>query len=363
MFKIIICLSLAILTLFTSVCAVSSACILNKENLVLYNPEYIKFLSIFCRPDTVISEEWKQIDLNGDNKPDFCTNLKTGFEATAFKSKNEIVIAIRGLKIPVNELKNDRSIKIFSGTEGKSTKALFVGNLGIMFFKQVPEQFYDAEKFYNLIRSKYPGFRIILVGKSLGGALAQILGAVEGVETYTFAAPGAKYALSVLPSKYRKSLRINSKSNFLYIKNYYNLNDPCGNYGEHIGISYVYPPVSIKNNMFYDIHGNIDHFGHKENMEKIISKPKEWESKYTAALIYYDKIFFEKSKCSVFGLILKYTYHLTDKTLFEAKSVVNRNFTYQINMTNFRTGKESISSISKSDIIPQKVTSNGIPLL
>ena len=60
---------------------------------------------------------------------------------------------------------------------------------------KIPDQFYDAKKFLETVKSHYGDEKIIQIGQSLGGNLAQTLGALEEnktIETITFNALGAK---------------------------------------------------------------------------------------------------------------------------------------------------------------------------
>ena len=251
---------------------------LNKKKSAgsIYRTEAAIFINIFSRRNLKIPPGWRQIDLNGDGVPDFYINPLKGFEGAAFKSDKEIIIAIRGMKFPEKSLYKNKIPPIFSGIEGKNALSILFGNLNLPFIKPIPPQFYDAEKFYFLIRNKYPECSIIFAGKSLGGALAQLLGAIYGHETYSFAAPGIKYALLKLMPEFRHEKNHS-------IKNICNLNDPLGNFGEHIGKNYVCMPRKIKNQLLFDIHGDTSHFA-DETLE-IIPKPVNWKMRYTLEII------------------------------------------------------------------------------
>ncbi len=293
------------------------------KKFAAYNPDYAHFLSIFKDKDFKTPKGWTQIDLNDNKKPKIYECLESGFEATAFKNEKEIVIVIRGVN-----LRKFVNFNIFKGVDGKSTRAIFFGNLNIPFLNKVPEQFEDAIFYYDRISQKYPHLKKILVGKSLGGALASLVGAIKGVETYTFGAPGVKYALPKLNKKYQKDLIKNSYSGFCNIKNYSNINDPCGNFGDPIGVCFTLPPATIKGNTpFYDVHGNTKHFAKKSTLDNFILKPKDWKFKYTLALIYYDKHF--ESNLNSFNLyeLIKVIYRVKRQDLFKAISVIEDNFT------------------------------------
>ncbi|MBR1943522.1 DUF2974 domain-containing protein [bacterium] len=97
---------------------------------------------------------------------------KNGFASTAFKdSDGNIVIAYRGSD-DVSDIKSD--LEMINKT-------------------QLPEQFYDAQQFYEDIKAKNPGAKIVLTGHSLGGALSQLV-AAHNEDSYSvaFNAPGTK---------------------------------------------------------------------------------------------------------------------------------------------------------------------------
>ena len=100
------------------------------------------------------------------------STAKNGFSSTAFRAKDgSIVIAYRGSD-DVADIKSD--LEMINGTK-------------------LPEQFYDAEQFYEDIRAKHSGARIVLTGHSLGGALSQLVAAHnEDAFAVTFNAPGTK---------------------------------------------------------------------------------------------------------------------------------------------------------------------------
>ncbi len=97
---------------------------------------------------------------------------KNGFAGTAFKSpEGNIVIAYRGSD-DVSDIKSD--LEMVNGTK-------------------LPEQFYDAQQFYEDVKSQNPNAKIVLTGHSLGGALSQLVAAHnEDSFAVAFNAPGTK---------------------------------------------------------------------------------------------------------------------------------------------------------------------------
>jgi len=96
-------------------------------------------------------------------------NRKNGFDAYVAEGKNEVIIAYRG----TNDIKDiSQDFKMYYANKNLQIK--------------------DAQKIYDFVKSE-PQFkekRIILTGHSLGGSLAQYVGAKNNVETATFNAFG-----------------------------------------------------------------------------------------------------------------------------------------------------------------------------
>ena len=97
-------------------------------------------------------------------------NWKTGFRATAFYKNNQIVIAISGTDSPIDILDSDIKIGL----------------------NKIPNQFYDAKKFYEKIKKNNPDTKITFVGHSLGGSLSQLMSNETGCDAVTFNAYGVK---------------------------------------------------------------------------------------------------------------------------------------------------------------------------
>ena len=123
------------------------------------------------------------------------------------------------------------------------------------FKNEIPTQLKDAEKFYfdikNKLGDKAKDYKIVFTGHSLGGTLAQLMGAKYGDETVTFNAYGAGKL---------KGAEINHTDN---ITNYGHINDKVFNAGKgsHIGKS-IYTVDDGSANSFFDYHK-------AENMENL----------------------------------------------------------------------------------------------
>ena len=102
----------------------------------------------------------------------------TGLAATAFRdtTTGQIVISLRGTD----------DLKDLTGAD----LALALQNL--------PDQYREAAQFFKDIQDNY-GNDIVVTGHSLGAALAQLLGAAEGVTAYGYNGPGVLEILQTDP--------------------------------------------------------------------------------------------------------------------------------------------------------------------
>ncbi len=77
---------------------------------------------------------------------------KSGFHGEAFYKNGKVVIAMRGTD-DKDDLANDID----------------------MAKKKLPNQYADAQKFYEKVRKDFPNQEIVFTGHSLGGSLAQLM--------------------------------------------------------------------------------------------------------------------------------------------------------------------------------------------
>lgn len=140
---------------------------------------------------------------------------KSGFHGEAFYKNRKVVIAMRG-------------------TDDKGDLANDIN----MAKKKLPNQYADAQKFYEKVKKDFPDQEIIFTGHSLGGSLAQLMSNKTGHETVTFNAYGV-----------RDILQGNVRDNLENIRNYGNINDTVfnNNIDNQLGYTYV-----IKKNYDYD---------------------------------------------------------------------------------------------------------------
>lgn len=143
-------------------------------------------------------ERYKQMslysyDINKNQLPRGATLIgiaqkENGYYAAVIRDGNNIVIAIRG-------------------TEGNLLKKEFYKDAGndITLLKKRPSQTKNALETVDIVKSiiredpKYAGCKIVVIGHSLGGSLAQIVAVLKGVKAVTFNAFGTKNLLENEP--------------------------------------------------------------------------------------------------------------------------------------------------------------------
>ena len=131
---------------------------------------------------------------------------QAGYDGAAFRriGSNEIVITHRGTEL--------------GRFDGDVTADVQMG------LDMLPTQYIYAKEYYNQISDKYEGAEISNTGHSLGGSLAQLLGAETGIQTETFNAYGAADLIDDLNDEY--FLDIDPEGNFDNINNHRSAFDP-----------------------------------------------------------------------------------------------------------------------------------------
>ena len=166
-----------------------------------------------------------------------------------------------GLKyaVYVNQNKPNEVILAFAGTDffskRKEERNKDIENDIDMFMKKVPEQFYDAICVYADTKKKHLNANITITGHSLGGSLAQLVGAVSREKTVAFNPYGTKQILDNL-----KEYKIIQHSDYSNITNYKTSNDlifnafELGNCNKNPGKTYI-----VEDNMGpINSHSNFD---------------------------------------------------------------------------------------------------------
>lgn len=163
---------------------------------------------------------------------------KSGFHGEAFYKDGKVVIAMRGTDEFVNDfIKED---------------------IRHLAKKKLPNQYVDAQKFYEKVRKDFPDQEIIFTGHSLGGSLAQLMSNKTGHEAVTFNAYGVR---NILQGYVRDNLE--------NIRNYGNINDTVfnNNIDNQLGSTYVikknYDKASITKEAEGYLGGLDPYFHHK----------------------------------------------------------------------------------------------------
>ena len=202
---------------------------------ITYNVNDIKNNRII--PD--IPEGWQAIDINFINPERFqIINFidENNNQFSAYSNKTGF-----GASVYAQE-KNGEVDVVISYASAQGADPSDKGNMIEILLQQIPKQYDDALNFYENVKqsvaSEYYGKKvnISITGWSLGGGLAQLVGAKTGAKTTTFAAPGMQYALD--------DLKLDTNiGKYNYIDNYSVMNDSVGNYGKKVGNFYLYPPT------------------------------------------------------------------------------------------------------------------------
>jgi len=106
-----------------------------------------------------------------------------------------------------------------------------------MLFGQLPLNFDDYFNYVEEIKKTFPDYEIMMTGHSLGGSVAQLIGAVkenENLHVYTFNAFGTKHLAKCLEEK---NIEVNCHAE--NIKNFRVESDIVSNRTEHIGAVYT----------------------------------------------------------------------------------------------------------------------------
>ena len=205
-----------------------------------------------------------------ENKPKIINNWKyskswydsNGYYSEVYKNKNNIIIVFKGTDI--NKGIKEGAKDMLSNTQ--------------MGAKYLPSQIKNARQVYDIYKRDFPKANIILTGHSLGGSIAQALGAETGAETVTFSAYG-------IAKTYSPTFKYTDN-----ITNYGNAQDPIfvGNIDAHIGKIVVLNTkidsneVTKNNKEFYSYNFNPHYIQNLGELSKGVEYKKEiFENKHS----------------------------------------------------------------------------------
>jgi hypothetical protein len=163
-------------------------------------------------------------------EPKILNKNKNGFYGVALESNNEIIVAFRGT-CTIQDWLTDINIGLLDNCSGQIKEAL-------KFFEKVYKMPANKDK------------TLFVTGHSLGGGLAEIIGAKYNVPTYTFNGLGMKSMLN--------NYQLDKNKEYSNIKNFISKIDLVGNLLPHVSQKdssyyYVNKPADIINRKDFDL--------------------------------------------------------------------------------------------------------------
>lgn len=134
---------------------------------------------------------------------------KDGLRLKVFISKETIVIATKGTTLYFHGIglgptgQNDREMDnlMFSECDWRETGCEYQKKIRIDKLKYLS----DLENLIRMTSKIFKGYRIILTGHSLGGALSSLMSLKFGIPAVLFSSPGDKYVSNILGFSHRDS--------------------------------------------------------------------------------------------------------------------------------------------------------------
>jgi|GEM_PF-5744775 len=263
-----------------------------------------------------IPDGWTNVNISGSSYE----NVLTGFKGAVYENVNGNTI-----EVTIAFAANGGGIDNFD-------------NLS-MLLGFVPSQFLDAYKLYiqtyEYYQQTYPD-KIInfnFTGWSLGGALAQLMGACTGYNTVTFSAPGMGYALENFLTHEFLELYIGGNiilpvdpSLYNNIINYAVMNDPIGNWDTHIGQTYLCEPSELNgiDGVLANVHSDTGIYNFNDLTKEFISKPDNWSFKHSLALLVYDEKYREIAHLLEEYIAALHSHGVGVEILKEAIDIINK---------------------------------------
>ncbi len=179
-------------------------------------------------PKDTVLKDWKVAIIKNLESSSEC-----GFYGVVLKnSKKELLMAFRGTNFgQANDVKTDIAIGL----------------------DNMPEQIEEAYSLYEEAQefAKENNCTITtIIGHSLGGGLAEFVGALSGIKTYTFNGIGVKHLLDNIDRRKYDAKNCSKLSTYSNIENYISKIDTVGNLFEHCSKNsfYISRPKEILNN-------------------------------------------------------------------------------------------------------------------
>ena len=236
-----------------------------------------------------------------------------------------------------------------------------IGDDMALYRDKTPSQYQDALDFYSIIKtynsaitnSKFDTTDISFTGHSLGGAIAQLMGATTFLQTVTFNGPGIQ---NCVPADfYIQLMNKFGNQSFNNITDYSIANDFIGNLGIDLGKSYLLPPMAFDTTSGeWAAHNGFNNLS--ENIDKAVQKPSSWGFENSVALYYYDanntNNIVRSMLAGTLALDSRYR-NLSKELLDETVNMLINNFPTPTKTLHYTTGEGDFIIGDATGIIPE----------